>query len=89
MKHATTFVVRGTLQFPADMLRTDACFPATPDDVNNMMDSITGTYDKPTPVTITLVHVTDVKGWKPTSQRWESFGWDVIDVVPAVFRWQE
>lgn len=90
MKHTTRFVVKGTLQFPVDMLRTDQCFPATSDDVNAMMDNISAPYvdfseNQPDwTSTIGLVHVDVRKGWKPTAQRWESFGWEVVEVLPSI-----
>ena len=63
-----TFTVRGRGSFPYDMLRYDMCWPLTPDGTSNLEPDAT--------------HMRDVKlcglRW-PTSGRWQSFNWTVMD----------
>jgi hypothetical protein len=65
------FKVRGAGRFPYDMLRYDACWPATQDDVSAMQLEIMH-GDR----SVTLS--TQAKS-APTIGRWESFGWRVIE----------
>lgn len=76
-------VVEGKCPFPTDMLRCDRLAPDTSDDVNAILMEASdffalkaGPLGKP--VRITLVRCWD-KAWKPTTGRWESFGWRVVD----------
>jgi hypothetical protein len=64
------FMVKGDGYFPYDMLRYDACWPSTSDDVINL-----GLGEK-RKVTLTTI---GNKDRKPTFARWESFGWKVIE----------
>ena len=59
------FSVQGDDHFPFDMLRYDACWPATTADAMQLPQYLSRT--------ITLM--TD--GCGPTVRRWESFGWTV------------
>lgn len=68
MKHVK-FTVKGRGLFPVDMLRYDCCYPASPQDVNNM--------DGREPREVTLVTATVNPLVGPTKGRWESFGWTV------------
>lgn len=63
------FVVRGKFTFPLDMLRYDACYPESSQDVVTMEK---GNGE------VTLVHVTNDSRWTPTKERWSSFLWGVI-----------
>lgn len=56
--------------FPTDMLRYDACYPSTQDDVV-AMGSRSG---RP----VTLTRIIRYKDQRPRSERWESFGWLVL-----------
>lgn len=80
-KHITSFKVKGTLAFPIDMLRYDECYPRGQDDVMVLTDSIAdherGQYT-PSETSVELTHTDFHKGWMPTNQRWESFGWEVV-----------
>ncbi len=68
------FKVTGCGAFPLDMLRYDACYPATQDDVDNLaasselaLQGCTRTY--------TLHRRQLLKSETPTVKRWESFLW--------------
>lgn len=63
------FTVRGAGEFPFDMLRYDMCWPASPDDVAQMMSTGRRTVTLHTPVTTS-----------PTTGRWDSFLWQVTEV---------
>jgi len=68
------FTVEGLGEFPLDMLRYDRCFPRTGMDC----DSITYKGERRQ---VTLVALNrDSYLWKPTYGRWESFGWNVVEV---------
>lgn len=70
------FKVEGTWPFPVDMLRYDCCFPASQADVVRIEEMMVAPdYGK---VTIELEAVHHSR-WAPTSARWESFGWRVIE----------
>ncbi|MCY4506533.1 MAG: hypothetical protein OXG35_06185 [Acidobacteria bacterium] len=72
MFKAVTFTVRGDTAFPSDMLRYDRCHPRTHDDVSAMMT--TGTR------TVNLRRYYQPGGRdEPTRERWESFGWRVLE----------
>lgn len=75
-----TFTVKGSGEFPKDMLRYDCCRAATPED----QAKIDWTYDDPVPDgtgglylrEVTLV--TDRSDFAPTGARWRSFTWKVV-----------
>lgn len=66
-------------QFPLDMLRYDACYPATQVDVVAMSEYSSEPY---TPQIVTVRKITDSKCNGFTPARWQSFGCD-IDVQPV------
>lgn len=74
------YTVTGTGYFPIDMLRRDACYPADDTAVRNMMDqpdhheNRKDFYSVPRKVKLSSSR-------KPTTARWESFGWDVGTVT--------
>lgn len=79
----TTFVVEGQYPFPVDMLRYDACYPATSEDAVQLAESMnfirrnvlaTQDLEKRT----RTVKLTTQLQNRPTTGRWESFGWKVI-----------
>lgn len=75
----TSFAVTGAGSFPVDMLRRDQCFPMGTEDV----DSITLLADDDpeayfAPRTVHLGHVGSPR-WTPTADRWNSFGWTVVE----------
>lgn len=65
------FTVKGSGEFPYDMLRYDACFPQTSTDINIMMDRAVG--QREVRMVTCRAHKTDTL----TPARWESFGWTV------------
>jgi len=71
--YATEFTVRGKGHFPIDMLRYDACHPATQEDVAWMASE----HEERE---LMLRRIGTNKQWKPTAERWSSFGWVVTEV---------
>lgn len=67
VKKLVIFTVRGSGQFPWDMLRYDSCWPAEETQTHHMLDSRGGAR-----------HVIMVGLREPTEGRWESFGWKII-----------
>lgn len=67
--------VSGSGEFPFDMLRYDACFPATEAETGRMMER--GVRD----VRVRAMSTNKHAPW--TTPRWESFGWRVTTVHPA------
>lgn len=65
------FSVCGVGRFPIDMLRYDACYPASEQD-SAMIDDIRE------PRVIELVAVHHSKAFTPTVARWGSFCWRVV-----------
>ena len=77
--YATRFKVRGNFSFPVDMLRYDACYPATQDAVNKMRWQADGETRE-----VTLMQLHQRKnGAHVTEDRWASFGWEVFEILPA------
>jgi hypothetical protein len=70
-----TFTVTGTGPFPIDMLRHDCCYPVDADDSDTIESSFDSFADgKRIKRKITLVSHTH-----PTVERWNDFGWSVVD----------
>lgn len=65
-------------QFPIDMLRYDAAFPAQGADASAITASVerSGNSNRP----IELCHYSSDKNWSPSAARWASFGWLVTEV---------
>lgn len=76
-QYAHLFTVTGRSSFPVDMLRYDAAIPATEGDSGVIGYSFMPrrTRDE-LPVTLRAY---GPRTWTPTSGRWESFGWHVVD----------
>ena len=62
------YTVKGTGNFPLDMLRYDASFPSASQAVSVMM-----AHDERF---VSLGHI-GAKQWQPAYERWRSFGWQV------------
>lgn len=73
----TRYVVRGSLAFPIDMLRYDACTPATEEDSHTIERTLS--HENEGAVEVTLRFRT-----LPTVARWASFGWTVVAVIDPV-----
>ena len=69
-------------QFPLDMLRYDSCYPDTQDDVARIittLDPRRGAVNrKKEDLTVSVVHIGEM-AWRPTDDRWKSFGWKVVE----------
>lgn len=63
------FTVQGGGEFPLDMLRRDECWPINGDEVKNLV----GTGRR-------VINLESVARHGPTIERWESFGWKIINV---------
>lgn len=70
------YIVEGSSHFPMDMLRYDASYPSTSDDVVKI--SLKG------PRVVKVCGTSGMKSWKPTADRWRSFGWQVIKVETPI-----
>lgn len=66
------YTVEGISHFPLDMLRRDRCWPRRTEDALNIPipDMTEGHFFKKRSVTLQGI-------CPPTSERWNSFGWDV------------
>ncbi len=78
-----TYIVRGSLTFPSDMLRYDGSVPATPED-EQWIES-----DSPNRELMLKIDFTGSKstaevlintGVRPCLERWKSFLWRVMEV---------
>jgi hypothetical protein len=65
-------VVVGAGRFPLDMLRYDQCVPATPDDTLAVASAEPGARR------VRLLRFAP-DGVRPSSARWASFGWRVVE----------
>lgn len=75
-RYRSTYTVCGTGRFPVDMLRYDTSYPATEAGSSEIARGYDGGSLRE-PREIALVHMGEVKDWKPTEGRWGSFGWRV------------
>ena len=80
-----TFRVIGRGEFPFDMLRYDACWPADSESASRLAtppcytgEDVYAKFRHDRRV-ITLRTYQEHKWWEPTKGRWSSFGWTVID----------
>lgn len=69
------FEVRGSGDFPTDMLRYDACYPKGTSDAIAINSRFRNAADHREIRTVKLVSTTKA----PTEARWASFGWTVRD----------
>lgn len=72
----TTWVVRGSLGFPIDMLRYDSAIPASEADANEITRSV-ASYG----AAHGMIEIRVKMRGTPTRDRWRSFGWDVVGLV--------
>lgn len=88
--YTVRFKVKGSGDFPVDMLRYDRCYPVSAKDVEGVMLSyaVAEVEDMITERIVQLeTHVFTTKRdiiWEsenrcPCDERWRSFGWRVID----------
>lgn len=71
------FKVRGTGAFPVDMLRYDECYPTDSVSAGAIGMCTENVRAKDSKRTVSLA-TTKRCPW-PTTRRWESFGWSVIE----------
>lgn len=66
-------------EFPIDMLRYDSCFPLTEDDSHMIERAVRGDSDPRAPILLArrFADSYDAKDWRPSTDRWESFGWRI------------
>ena len=75
VKKVWEFTVKGRAEFAFDMLRYDACWPASQNDVAEMAPHYRSSkYSEVRQVTLKSEH------GPPTEGRWASFGWPVAEV---------
>lgn len=72
-KYFHRFKVRGTGEFPIDMMRYDRCYPRTE------TDAITAQTRASHSREVEMIAPVRERYWTPTKGRWESFGWAVIN----------
>ena len=76
--HIQTFMVEGRFPFPLDMLRYDHCYPVTEaEDSYNIGISIRRENDRP--LQIKLRRHVENASVMPTTGRWASFNWTVLE----------
>ena len=72
------YEVVGTGQFPIDMLRYDASYPAgSGHGIEHQNRSFFSDEEWRTPRRVRLHHRNSFSSWEPTFDRWASFGWHV------------
>ena len=73
-------------QFPLDMLRYDGCTIHDFDSISHIMDSFDTdlrTIDFESEPIVLDHYEHGNKNWEPTYRRWQSYGYEVIDVQSA------
>jgi hypothetical protein len=76
-KYRHIITVKGSYSFPIDMLRYDRMTPYHEEDSGKIGQSIHshGTRNEE----IQVLKADAPKNWTPTTGRWQSFGWFIID----------
>jgi len=75
----TPINVGAKLNFPTDMLRSEGAFPATPHDAVKLSVAIKKHLDpKVYSDCWIILRCFANKKWKPNLERWNSFGWQVV-----------
>lgn len=76
-KYRQSFIVRGSVSFPIDMLRYDHCFPDTEQDSHQITETINYrdilSKSDDSGWTIVVARYVDSFSDKPTFDRWRSF----------------
>jgi hypothetical protein len=83
MTYYTAFTVQGKMSFPLDMLRYDGCYPADSESldwIHRKLSHATSSEYRTQAGHVRLITVHARKDWKPTADRWRSFGWTVTHV---------
>lgn len=75
------FTVKGKGHFPFDMLRYDACYPASSEDAMKLAFDRSGYASlKESERSVELRSEGRNRHWEPTDARWRSFMWVVTHV---------
>lgn len=69
---------RGALPFPVDMLRYDGLYPRGETDSGRITDTLQDWRAVPFGGSIELSGWHEGVHWRPTYDRWDSFGWQVV-----------
>jgi len=83
--YITRFTVEGSGPFPLDMLRYDQCYPATQQAVDQILVSMDETriIGERRQIELFVAHPIR-QHHKLTPERWESFGWTIVDSLEPV-----
>ena len=77
-QHIITITAKDVLvPFPIDMLRYDRCYPYTKDDSRKISEDMR-TIDETGNLESITVSRADSEIWKPATERWKMYGWDVV-----------
>ena len=79
MTKSHKILVEGSWSFPIDMLRYDQLFPRGSEDSYYIMESFLPDAQTKKPYRIELLGLKHHSYWKPTEERWRSFGWKVVE----------
>lgn len=82
-KHIFCFTVRSNsdcMRFPLDMLRYDFCYPTDGDSAMEIGSSFDSYISKDRRESYQRFSVNLSSTVPPTKERWQSFGWTVINV---------
>ena len=77
VKRMSRYSVEGFAPFPYDMLRYDESWPATESDAG-AMERVEGGLRQSEALGPTRIRLATFSG-QPTVERWQSFGWTVVD----------
>ncbi len=75
-RYESVIVVEGSGPFPIDMLRYDACIPATELDAG----TIARTFERDDVHARVALRRLAAGDGPPTVGRWESFGWRIVEI---------
>lgn len=76
--YVVRFTVRGSGEFPFDMLRYDACHPRHESEARGLGRTYANGKAPTEPVSVELESRGRPSNWWPTAARWQSFGWTVV-----------
>ena len=72
--------MRQRFKFPVDMLRYDHCWPASEQDSVAMTTAVKSSKDWVEMYVAENIHFIVLNGHGCTPERWQSFGWEVLDL---------
>ena len=77
-----TYTVQGVGDFPLDMLRHDAAYPADKESVDAILAGLGWAAARKSSRKTKTVSVRLISNREPTLERWRSFGWTVVESHP-------